>query len=278
MSDATSDAIYKLWDELVDFPVSQSDDALRHLLARLCEIFECQNALFAVVVRLPVPAEGDLLNGWRPRLARTLNPHPSLAASVKTRVDKLMKSESDTASVIASAGNEPFLTRLLFETLPSQWFEGEFYRRHYLDIGHADQVSARCAINDDVRTHLFLYRGLSNPRFTADIKAPFTLAIRGLRWFQYRFLLSHGIHVASAPLTATERSVLLALLGSKTEKQIAESMNKSQNTVHIHVKSIYHKFGVRNRPALAALWLGQGGSIGKSRPAASHPDVHTPTP
>lgn len=265
MSAATTDDIYRLWDELTDFPVGQPDRALDHLLARLCEIFDCQNALFAVVVRLPVPAQGDPLNGWRPRLSRTLNPSPLLAASVKTRIDTVMKSEPDIASIIAAAGNEPFLVRLLFEALPGEWFASDFYRRHFLDVGHADQLSARCAFNDDVRTHLFLYRGPDHPRFTADIKAPFTLAVRGLKWFQHRFLLSHGIHVASAPLTPAERSVLLALLGGETEKQIAESMNKSRNTIHIHVKSIYHKFGVRNRPALTALWLGQGGSIGKSR-------------
>ena len=266
-SGATIDDIYRLWDELADFPANRPDDALDHLLSRLCGIFECQNALFAVVVRLPVPPEGDMLNGWRPRLSHTLNPHPLVAASVKTRVDKLMKSEADTASIIASAGNEPFLARLLFETLPPEWFEGEFYKRHFYDIGHADQLSARCAINGDVRTHLFLYRSADHPRFTPDIKAPFTLAIRGLRWFQHRYVLSHGIHAANAPLTPTERSVFLALLGSETEKQIAESMGKSQNTVHIHIKSIYHKFGVRNRAALTALWLGQGATLGKSKPA-----------
>ncbi|HJU39019.1 MAG TPA: LuxR C-terminal-related transcriptional regulator [Tahibacter sp.] len=259
--DATLEDIYQLWDELADFPAGRPDAALDHLLSRLCRIFECQNALFAVVVRLPVPPDGDPLNGWRPRLSRTLNPHPRVAASVKDRVDRLMKSQADTASIIASAGNEPFLVRLLFETLPAEWFEGEFYRRHFYDIGHADQLSARCAINDDVRTHLFLYRGPDSPRFTPDIKAPFALAIRGLRWFQHRYVLSHGVHVANAPLTPTERSVFLALLGSETEKQIAASMGKSQNTVHIHVKSIYHKFGVRNRAALTALWLGQGASL-----------------
>lgn len=267
MSEATTDDIYRLWDELADFPVDRPDDAIDHLLARLCRIFDCGNALFAVVVRLPAPPEGDLLDGWRPRVARPLHPTPAVAASVKTRVDKLMKSEADAASIVAVAGNEPFLARLLFEVMPPEWFDGPFYRRHYLEVGHADQLSARCAISDDVRTHLFLYRGPDSPRFTADIKAPFTLAIRGLRWLQYRFVLSHGIHAASAPLTPAERAVLLALLGGKTEKQIAQATGKSRNTVHIHVKSIYYKFGVRNRPALTALWLGQGASGGKSKPA-----------
>lgn len=271
IDDATMDDIYTLWDELADFPVSQPDDAVDHLLARLCQIFDCQNALFAVVVKLPVPPEGDPLDGWRPRLSRMLNPHPRAAASVKTRVEKLMRSEADLASIVAVAGNEPFLARLLFDVMPPEWFEGEFYRRHYLDVGHADQLSARCAINDDVRTHLFLYRGPDSPRFTADIKAPFTLAMRGLRWLQYRFTLSHGIHAASAPLTPAERSVLLALLGGSTEKQIAETLRKSPNTVHIHVKAIYNKFGVRNRPALTALWLGQGAALGRSKPGRSKP-------
>ena len=39
------------------------------------------------------------------------------------------------------------------------------------------------------------------------------------------------------------------------EKQIAQKLDQSPNTAHFHVKSIYAKFGVRNRSALAALWL-----------------------
>jgi DNA-binding CsgD family transcriptional regulator len=265
MRDDTLDGIYALWDELAGFSVSQSDDALDHMMSRLCSIFDAQNALWSVVVRLPMPAEGDLLNGWRPRLVRLLYPLPSLATSIQAQVDKLWLPKVDISSIIGAAGDEPFLTRLLFEALPSDWFEGEHYRRHYLDVGHADHISARCAINEDVRIHLFLYRGLTSPRFTADTKAPFTLAIRGLKWFQCQMLLSHGIHAANAPLTPTERSVLLALLGGEAEKEIAESLGKSYNTVHTHIKSIYNKFGVRNRPALTALWLGQGTPVVKSR-------------
>jgi len=48
---------------------------------------------------------------------------------------------------------------------------------------------------------------------------------------------------------------LLALPGRRTEKQITDSLGKSHNTIHIHVKSIHRKFGVRDRPALTALWM-----------------------
>jgi len=34
--------------------------------------------------------------------------------------------------------------------LPREWLETDFYRRHFPDEGHADQLSARCAFNDDV--------------------------------------------------------------------------------------------------------------------------------
>lgn len=268
MHDETSDEIYALWDELAMFPASQSDDALNHMLSRLCSIFEAQNALWSVVVRLPTPPEGDLLNGWRPRLVRLYKPLPSLAALMQERADGLWRPKVDISAVIGAAGNEPFLTRLLFEALPADWFEGDYYKRYYLDVGHADQLSVRCAINDDVRIHIFLYRGLTSPRFTADIKAPFALAIRGIRWFQHQLLLSHGIRAASAALTPTERSVLLALLGGDTEKQIADSLGKSHNTTHIHVKSIYGKFGVRNRHALTALWLGKNIPVAPSKRSA----------
>lgn len=255
MSEVLADDIYALWDELAEFPVSRYDDALRHMLKRFCSIFGAKNALWSVVVRLPVPPEGDALNGWRPRLVRLLNPLAPLSASVQKQVDKLWLPKVDLSSIVGAAGEEPFLTRLLFEALPASWFEGDYYRSHYLAVGHADHVSARCAFGKDVRIHLLLYRGPEDPRYAAAIKAPFTLAIRGLKWFQQRMLLSHGIHAANEPITPAEHSVLLALLGAETERQIAESLGKSHNTIHIHIKSIYRKFGVGNRAALTALWM-----------------------
>lgn len=251
-----NDDIYRMWDELAEFPVSECDAALTCLLSRLCSIFSAQNALWSVVVRLPSPASGDALNGWRPRLVRLLKPLPPVAASVQEQFDKLWSPSVDVSQVLAVAGDEPFRIRLLFEALPPEWFGGEHYRRHYLAVGHADSMSMRCALNEDVRIHLFLFRGTDAPRFAPADKAPFELALRGLKWFYRQQLLSHGLLIANAALTATERKVLLELLAGKLEKEIASDLDHSPNTTHIHVKSIYSKFGVHNRAALTSLWLG----------------------
>ena len=54
-----------------------------------------------------------------------------------------------------------------------------------------------------------------------------------------------------------ERKGLLALLDGHTEKEVAQMLDQNPNTTNFHVKSMYAKFGVRNRATLTALWLGK---------------------
>jgi len=54
-------------------------------------------------------------------------------------------------------------------------------------------------------------------------------------------------------LTRTERSVLPRLLRRDTERQIALALERSQHTVHVHVKSIYLKLMVNSRKQLLDL-------------------------
>jgi DNA-binding CsgD family transcriptional regulator len=250
--------IYGLWDELSDIPAGHGDAALGHMLSGLCSIFNAQNACWAVLVRLPTKAPGDVFNGWRPRFEYYLHQPPEIVDNALDKVrDAKLPPEIDLSYIIAAAGDDPFLIRHLFESLPPAWFDGEHYRRHYLDLGHADHLSARIAINEDVRVYALIYRDLITPRFTPELKQPFSLVMRGLKWFHRQQLLSHGLLIADAPLTPTERKVLLAILDGQMERHIADSIGHSQSTTHTHVKSIYRKFGVSSRPALTALWLGK---------------------
>ena len=251
------DDVYELWDRLAEFPASDGDAALTHLLTTLCAMVAAQNALWSVVVRLPSPAPKDPLFGWRPRLVRVLHPAPAMVASVQEQYDTLWSGRVDPSHVVAASGDEPFCANLLFEAMPAEWFEGEHYRRHYLEVGHGDSIQMRCSLNDDVRIHLFVFRDVRSPRFSAPDLERLSFVMHGLKWFNRQQLLSHGLLIANAPLTPAERKVLRGLLDGHMEKEIALKLDQSPNTTHFHVKSIYAKFGVRNRAALAALWLGK---------------------
>ena len=249
--------VYALWDHLADYSAGDSDAALTHLLGALATMLSASNVLCSVVVRLPTPKRDDPLLGWRPRLVRLLDPKPAVAASVQQQFDALWSTKLDLSQILSASGDEPFRVRLLFEALPPEWFEGEHYQRHYLDVGHADSISVRIALNDDVRIRLFVFRDAQSRRFSAQDGEHLGFVMRGLRWFHRQQLLGHGLLIADAPLTPAERRVLLALLDGQIERQIAQKLDQSPNTTHFHVKSIYAKFGVRNRAALAALWLGK---------------------
>ena len=55
---------------------------------------------------------------------------------------------------------------------------------------------------------------------------------------------------SSPPLSPTEQRVHDLLLRRYTEKQVAEELGRSPNTVHVHVRNIYRKLAVRPRQEL----------------------------
>ena len=51
-------------------------------------------------------------------------------------------------------------------------------------------------------------------------------------------------------LSPTEKRVCSLLLQRLTENRIAEQLERSPNTVHVHVRNIYRKLGIRTRQQL----------------------------
>ncbi|WP_286144420.1 hypothetical protein [Bradyrhizobium sp. NFR13] len=76
--------------------------------------------------------------------------------------------------------------------LDGRWFEGKHYRRHYLDVGFADSISMRIALNDDVRIRLFVFRDAPVSRLTAQDGQRLGFVMRALRWFHREQSFSHG--------------------------------------------------------------------------------------
>jgi len=57
---------------------------------------------------------------------------------------------------------------------------------------------------------------------------------------------------SAPPLSPTEKKVGALLLQRMTEHRIAEHLDRSPNTVHVHVRNIYRKLGIRTRKELFA--------------------------
>jgi len=55
---------------------------------------------------------------------------------------------------------------------------------------------------------------------------------------------------SSLKLSPMEKKVCALLLQRLTEQRIAEHLERSPNTIHVHVRNIYRKLGVHNRKQL----------------------------
>ena len=122
-----------------------------------------------------------------------------------------------------------------------------FYHSYYQSCGHRDAVYVAFPVNEDAESYFGLFRATGQPPFTAEERDTLAYALRGIKWFHRQLLLSHGLLVASTPLTPVERRVLQSLMTGLAEKEIAAAQGQSYHTTHEYVSAIFRKFGVNNR-------------------------------
>lgn len=260
MTDTPADSnefIHRLWDELADFDAAHTDDALVCLMERLCVLAGAWNILWMGAVRLDSTFSGDPIKGWRPRVFRHLHPSPSHTGSTQAQAGKLEQGVMDITTIrnVEKAG--VFRANRLCDLVGPEWFESPYYHVHYRGFGISDAIWVAFPVNEDAESWFGIYRALDRPPFTEAEREAVAYALRGIKWFHRQLMLSHGVLVASASLTPTERRVLHLLLTGLSEKEIAVELGRSYHTTHEYVSSIYRKYGVNNRAALMALWLGQ---------------------
>ncbi len=250
--------VYELWDELADMDAAHIDESRNRLLQGLCELAGAHNASWVGAVRMGEPLPADPVLGWRPRLIHHLHPTIPLddAAEKQRRMLETGQVDISTARNVAGAGR--FRTNRLVDLVPTEWFQGEYYKTYYLAHNHHDAIWAGVPINADTEIYLGIYRHTPEQGFSTLDRDIVAYALRGLRWFFRQQMLSHGLLLTASPLTRTEHAVLQGLLQGLSEKQIAANVGQSPNTTHEYVTRIFRKYAVRNRSALMALWLGQG--------------------
>jgi DNA-binding CsgD family transcriptional regulator len=248
---------YELWDKLADFDASHSDEALIQFMASLCALASAWNATWIGALRMDTSFPGDPIKGWRPHVVRRLYPAPHIDASIQEQTEKLERGNVDENIIRNLDGAGTFRANRLQDLVGPEWFKSSYYRLYYQDVGTADAVWVASPVNQDAESWFGIFRSPDQPPFSESERDEIANIVRGIKWFQKQLMLSHGLLIAKTPLTPAERRLLHLLLAGLSEKLIAEQLKRSYHTVHQHVSSIYRKFGVNNRAALMALWLGQ---------------------
>jgi DNA-binding CsgD family transcriptional regulator len=253
---AVRERIHTIWDTLADFDAAKVDEALAFLQTNLCDLVDAQNADWIGVVHLTA-VSGDPIDGWRPPVVRVLHHNDKFIESVREQVRKLERGgvHEVVLRLVDMSGN--FRACRLCDVMPAEWFDASFYKSYYRGSGYCDAVYVAFPVNEDAESWFGLFRATDRPPFTAEERDTLAYALRGIKWFHRQLLLSHGLLVAGTPLTAVERQVLQGLLTGLAEKEIAAAQGQSYHTTHEHVVAIFRKFGVNNRAALMALWLGR---------------------
>jgi DNA-binding CsgD family transcriptional regulator len=253
-------AVHRLWDSLSEFPTSETDQALLHLMEGIARMIGAGNAYWLGYLRFNAEPD-DPLKGLRPGLPpganRYLYPAPlhnelSRAQTIKWNT---MHVNEGYLRVARDVGQ--FRAFRLRKEMPAAYFEGEFYQTFHASRGFHDQCVVIFPVNTDYESLFNFQRVGVKKDFAAAEEAIAAYALRGIRWFHRQIALSHGLLVAGTPLSPAQRQITQLLLTERSEKQIAAEIGKTPKTTHNYITEIFRKFGVKSRAGLMAVWLGQ---------------------
>ncbi len=255
MTEAQREIIHRLWDSLADFPVSEMDLALIHLMESISQMIGAGNAYWLGYIRMGAEPN-DPLKGLRPGANRYLYPAPVHDESSRAQMKKWNRQQTNEGYLRAARDVGQFRSFRLRAEMRPGYFEEEFYQTFHASRGIHDQCVVFFPVHEDYESMFNFQRVGVERDFSPEEEAIAAYALRGLKWFHRQVALSYGLLIAETPLSPTQRLIVQLLLTERSEKQIAEEVGKTVGATHKHITEIFRKFGVNGRAGLMAIWLG----------------------
>lgn len=260
MLTSRQEAIFALWKDLAGFSAAQCDAALQHLMRSLCDLLGAHDVVWVGAARVARgrTARRDPLRGWRGLAVRHHTHCPDILARSVVATKSQDTSPSPTTLALVSESGSLRVHRLHdgFVNMNAMRKTAS-YKVVYGDSGLIDRMYAGIPVNADAESYILIDR-YSGKRFTADDADCVEFLMRGLPWFHRELLLAHGLLLAGAPLSPTERRIVHLLLTERSEGEIAAVMRQSPKTTHKYITEILRRYGVNSRAGLMALWLRRG--------------------
>ena len=162
----------------------------------------------------------------------------------------------------------------LTDIAPDDFFQSEYYRVFYSQIGLSDSIELLWRIDADSALNIFIERSIRHPKFQdADMVAINTLlpvifasaarhheltaaaSRRDTDNLTHRKVQSTIENFASSLLTQRERQVLFYMISGYSSVLTAQRLNTSEGTIKIHRKNIYRKLDIGSQAELFSLFI-----------------------
>jgi DNA-binding CsgD family transcriptional regulator len=162
----------------------------------------------------------------------------------------------------------------LRDIAPDDFFQSEYYRVFYSQIGLSDSIELLWRIDADSALNVFIERSIRHSKFeAADMVAIHTvlpvifaaaakhheLTTAALRRdsdsLTHRKVQSTIENFASSLLTQRERQVLFYMLSGYSSTLTAQRLNTTEGTIKIHRKNIHRKLDIGSQAELFSLFI-----------------------
>ena len=122
--------------------------------------------------------------------------------------------------------------------------------------GVGERMVGAFTLSDESESYFLVDRPPGGPAFTDFDRKKFYDLLTSFPRLHYWLFLARGLVMpAQRPFTPREQQVVMMLIGTMSEQQIAKSLGLARGTVHNYISDIYKNFTVSSRYELVQLWL-----------------------